>query len=305
MDKSTIRYILQKPCRLFGTLGSKGYLKWMPDRMYLKILGRYSLGYSLNIEQPRTFNEKLNWLKLYDRKSQYSSMVDKYGVREYVKEKLGEEYLVPLVGGPWNSPEEIDFDALPEQFVLKPTHDSGMLVFCRDKSRLDIPAARAKLKKSLKREYYYGGREWPYKNVVPRIIAEKFMQDSDNVNLPVYKIFCFNGEPKIIQTIQNDKTPQESIDYFDTDWKLLDLRQSFPNSAIPMARPERLEEMLSLARKLTAGVAFLRADFYSINGRVYFSELTFYSDSGMGPFDPPQWDEILGSWIELPKEKTV
>ena len=305
MNINTVKYILQNPFRLFGTLGSKGCLKWMPDKMYLKILGRYSLGYSLNLDNPRTFNEKLNWLKLHDRKPEYTRMVDKYAVREYIKEKLGEEYLIPLVGGPWNRPEEIDFDALPEQFVLKPTHDSGMLVFCRDKSKLDIPAAKAKLAKSLKREFYYGGREWPYKNVPPRIIAEKYMEDSSSPNLPVYKIFCFSGEPRIIQTIQNDKTPQESIDYFDTDWKLLDLRQSFPNSAVPMARPEKLEEMLSLARKLTAGVAFLRADFYSINGRVYFSELTFYTDGGMGPFYPPEWDKTLGTWIELPENKTV
>jgi len=275
----------------------------MPDRAYLKLMVRSQLGYSLELDNPRTFNQKLNWLKLYDRKPEYTNMVDKYAVREYIKERIGEQYLIPLVGGPWESVEEIDFDALPEQFVLKTTHDSGGVVICRDKQSFDIEAAKRKLQWHLKREYFWGKREWPYKNVLPRIVAEKYMKDRDSVNLPVYKIFCFGGEPKIFQTIQNDKTPEESIDYFDTDWKLLDLRQNFPNSEKPMEKPEALEEMLSLAARLSQGHAFLRTDLYSINGRVYFSEITFYTDAGLAKFEPKEWDEILGGWIELP-EKT-
>ena len=304
MNLNTVKYFMENPGRIVGTLGSKGYLNWMPDKMYLSLVFRLNLGYWPDFDAPKTFNEKLNWLKLYDRKPIYTQMVDKYAVREYIAEKIGEDYLIPLVGGPWNSVEEIDLDALPEQFVLKTTHDSGGVVICRDKAGFDREAEKRKLDWHLKREYFWGKREWPYKNVKPRIIAEKYMQDRGIVNLPVYKMLCFNGEPKIFQIIQNDKTAEESIDYFDTDWKLLELRQNFPNSKKPMERPETLNEMLRLARELSRGRGFLRTDFYNINGRVYFSEITFYSDAGFGSFDPPEWDEILGSWIELP-EKTV
>ncbi|MBQ1236117.1 MAG: glycosyl transferase [Oscillospiraceae bacterium] len=301
MNLKTIKCFLKKPELIVGALGSKGLLNWMPDRMYLSLMFRLNLGYWPDFDNPKTFNEKLNWLKLYDRKPEYTRMVDKYAVREYIAEKIGEEYLIPLVGGPWNSADEIDFDALPEQFVLKTTHDSGGVVICRDKASFDVKAAKRKLNWHLKREYFWGKREWPYKNVKPRIIAEKYMQDRDSVNLPVYKIMCFNGEPKIFQTIQNDKTPEESIDYFDTDWNLLRLRQNFPNSEVPMAKPETLAEMLALAGKLSAGHAFLRTDFYNINGKTYFSEITFYSDAGFAKFEPETWDNTLGEWIELNK----
>lgn len=300
MDFNTIRYWAENPGNFIMSLGSKGKLNWMPDKMYLKLVTSAVLGYKPEIDKPRSFNEKMQWLKLYDRKPEYTRMVDKYAVREYIAEKVGEEYLIPLVGGPWESFEEIDFGALPEQFVLKTTHDSGGVVICRDKANFDAEAAKKKLTWHLKREYFWGKREWPYKDVKPRIIAEKYMQDEGSVNLPVYKILCFNGEPKIIQTIQNDKTPEESIDYFDTDWNLLDLRQNFPNSEVPMERPETLAEMLSLAEKLSQGHSFLRTDLYNINGKTFFSEITFYSDAGFAKFDPEAWDEILGGWIKLP-----
>lgn len=302
MDFRTIEYFLERPGRIIGMLGSKGWLDWMPDRMYLSLLFMANLGYWPDFDEPKTFNEKLNWLKLYDRKPEYTCMVDKYAVREYIAEKVGEEYLIPLVGGPWESFEEIDFDTLPAQFVLKTTHDSGGVVICRDKQSFDIEAARRKLSKRLRRQYFWGQREWPYKNVRPRIVAEKYMQDGDRANLPVYKILCFGGVPKIFQTIQNDKTPRESIDYFDTDWELLQLRQNFPNSEHPVTKPETLEKMLHLAAKLSQGHPFLRTDFYNINGKVYFSEITFYSDSGFGKFEPKDWDAKLGSWIELPEK---
>ena len=304
MNFKTIEYFLEQPGRIVGALGSRGLLNWMPDRAYLSLVFRLNLGYWPDFDGPKTFNEKLNWLKLYDRKPEYSRMVDKYEARGYIAEKIGEEYLIPLVGGPWESFEEIDFDALPEQFVLKTTHDSGGVVICRDKAKLDTEAARKKLTWHLRRKYFWGKREWPYKNVKPRIIAEKYMEDGGNVNLPVYKIMCFNGKPKIFQTIQNDKTPEESIDYFDADWNLLNMRQSFPNSENPMERPETISEMQMLAEKLSVGHAFLRTDFYNINGKIYFSEITFYSDAGFAKFEPGDWDEILGSWIELPKVYT-
>jgi len=290
--------MLQIAWRVFQKTGLADRLS---DETYLKCLYRVRTGKKLNLKTPTTFNEKLQWLKLYDRKPLYTTLVDKYAVRQYIKDKIGEEYLIPLVGGPWKSFDEIDFDALPNQFVLKCTHDSGGLIICRDKSRLNIDAARKRINKSLKRNYYYRGREWPYKNVPPQIIAEQYMTDEGNVNLPVYKIFCFHGEPRIIQSIQNDKQPNESIDYFDTDWNLLKLRQNFPNSATPFARPAQLPAMLEIARKLSKGNSFIRVDLYTINGKVKFSEHTFYSDCGTAKFEPETWDLTLGQWLKLPE----
>ena len=303
MKLNTLKYFRENPGRVIGSLGANGLLNWVPDRAYLRLMFRLNLGYWPDFENPKTFNEKLNWLKLYDRKPEYTRMVDKYEARSYIAEKIGEQYLIPLVGGPWNSVEEIDFDSLPNEFVLKTTHDSGGVVICRDKQSFDFEAAKQKLSRHQQREYYCGKREWPYKDVKPRIVAEQYMQDRDNVNLPVYKIMCFGGVPKIFQTIQNDKTPEESIDYFDADWNLLRMRQNFPNSEKPMERPETLAEMLSLAEKLSQGHSFLRTDLYNINGKTYFSEITFYSDAGFAEFQPGEWDEILGSWIELPEKR--
>ena len=259
-----------------------------------------------NLKNPKTFNEKLQWLKLHDRKPVYSTMVDKFASKAFVAERIGAEYAVPALGGPWASFDEIDFDALPDRFVLKTNHDSGGVTVCRDKSAFDKEKARDFFEKHLARNYYWSCREWPYKDVKPCIFAEEYMQDGDREFLPVYKILCFGGEPRIIQTIQNDKQPNETIDYFDTEWKVLPFRQNFPNSEVPLGEPEKLEEMLSLARQLSAGHACLRVDFYVIGGRVYFSEFTFYSDAGFAAFHPEEWDKTLGSWITLPeKEEAV
>lgn len=274
----------------------------MSDEKYLKRVFKMRMGYDLNLDNPKTFNEKLNWLKLHDRNPEYTRMADKYEFKNYVTEKLGLGYVIPLLGV-YNNFDEINFDELPEQFILKCTHDSGGFAICRDKKNFNIAEAKAILNKSLGKNYWWAAREWVYKNIKPRIIAEKYMQDGDNPNLTVYKIFNFNGVPKIIQAIQDDKTPQESIDYFDTDWNKLNLRQNFPNSITPLPKPELLEDMLKTAAKLSAGIPLVRTDLYIINHKIYFSEFTFYSDAGMAEFHPPEWDEILGSWIELPKLK--
>ena len=189
---------------------------------------------------------------------------------------------------------------MPNQFVLKTNHDSGTVIICKDKKTFDVDAARKRINKKIHHNYYYAGREWPYKNVNPKIIAEKYMQDKNSDSLNVYKIFDFNGNPTLIQTIQNDKTPDETIDYYDINWELLDLRQNFPNSDHPLPRPETLDEMLYLARILSVGFAFIRTDFYTINGKVYFSEFTFYSDAGFASFEPKEWDLKLGALIQLP-----
>lgn len=285
------------------SLSLRGYLRWLPDKTYLKWNYWANLKKRLNLKNPKTFNEKLQWLKLYAFQPAYTQMVDKYAVRKIIEETIGQEYLVPLVGGPWDCVDEVDFDALPDQFVLKVTHDSGGLVICRDKSKLDIEAAKAKLKRGMNRDYYLQSREKPYKDVPHRIIAEKYMQDGDRTVLPVYKIFNFNGKPELIQSIQNDKTKDESIDYFDTQWNRLDLRQNFPNSKQPLPKPQQLNEMLELAAAVSKDIPFLRTDWYTINGKVYFSEFTFYSDAGMAAFEPASWDDRLGALIRLPIDK--
>lgn len=300
MSLAGLKHYLSKRGGWIDFLISRHLLDWVSDETFLKIKFRQSLGKPLNLAHPQTYNEKIQWLKLHDRDPLYTRLVDKYEVRSFIADRLGSAYSVPLVGGPWNSPEEIDFDALPDQFVLKCTHDSGGLIICRDKSALDRDQIRRKLSTSLARNYFWSKREWPYKDVPPRIIAERYMQDGDTQNLNVYKILNFGGTPRIIQTIQNDKTKAETIDYFDTDWNLLDLRQGFPNSEVPLPRPKTLPDMLRAAAILSAGFPTLRTDFYEINGRVFFSEITFYTDSGLCPFEPPSWDLLLGTWTRLP-----
>ncbi len=285
--KKILQYILDKP--IFRSMSDETYLKW---RYYI------TFGKELNLKNPITFNEKMNWAKLYDRKAEYTIMADKYLVREYVKAKIGEEYLIPLIGV-WDNPDQIDFGALPTQFVLKCNHNSGTgMCICKDKSCLDIEKVKAELARGLKEEYFWHMREWPYKNIPPKIIAEKFMQDGDNPVLPVYKFFCFNGEPTIIQTIQNDTMPNESIDYFDVNWNSLDLRQNFPGSEAPLPKPLLLTEMVEIATRLADNKkGFIRVDLYTINQKVYFSEYTFFSDAGMAKFYPEEWDMKLGELI--------
>lgn len=277
-------------------------MRILPDKLainldYFRVFGKFP-----DLKNPKTFNEKLQWLKLHDRKTIYTTMVDKYAVKQYVAERIGEDHIVPTLGV-WEAFDEIDFDALPQQFVLKCTHDCGGLVICKDKSTLDKSAAKQKIETSLKRNYYWQAREWPYKNVKPRIIAEKYLEVPGKKALPVYKIFNFSGKPSVMQVIQNDKLRDETIDYFDSAWNKLDLRQNYPNSANPPERPEQLGDMLRLAKTLSRDFPFLRTDFYIAENKVYFSEFTFYSDAGCARFSPPEWDGIMGSWIHLPQEK--
>lgn len=297
-----VRFLLS-PKHRFLALAYRGFYDSMPDEEYLKRMYKCHTGKELDLQNPKTFNEKLQWLKLYDRRPEYTSMVDKCEVKKIIADKIGSEYVIPLIGV-WDDPDDIDFSSLPGQFVMKCTHDSAMsLSICRDKSHFDFNAAKSKAKNAMKHNYSAYVREWVYKNIRPRVIIEEYMQDSSSVNLPVYKFFTFGGEPKIIQVIQDDKTKYETIDYFDTSWTRLDMRQNFPNSKTPLPRPECLEEMLRLAAKLSEGIPHVRVDLYQINGRVYFSEFTFYSDAGIASFNPPEWDGILGSWLKLPEEK--
>jgi hypothetical protein len=276
-------------------------LGWMSDEQCLKFWYRYTFGKQLNLDDPKTFNEKLQWLKLHDRKPEYTAMVDKYEAKQYVAERIGEEYIIPTLGV-WNSFDEIDFDGLPDQFVLKCTHDSGGLVICKDKSKLDIAKARKRINRSLKRNFYLVSREWPYKNIKPRIIAEEYMEDSSNNQLRDYKFYVFDGEVKAMLVISDRMSGNMKLDVFDADFHPLDFTRGYPHSDVPIQRPQTFHEMKQLAEKLSKGICVLRVDFYEVDGRVYFGELTFYGGSGLVKFDPESWDERFGSWLKLPKD---
>lgn len=279
--------------------------KTISDRTFLKYVFKKQLGYSLDLKNPRTFNEKLQWLKLYDRKDIYTTMVDKYAVKNYVASIIGEDYIIPTLGV-WQRFEDIDFETLPNQFVLKCTHDSGGLVICKDKSRLDIETAKKKINKSLKTNYYYVGREWPYKNVKPRIIAEKYMEDHSTSELRDYKFFCFGGVAKCYK-VDFDRFVEHRANYFSADGELMKIGEEIcpPDFNKEIPAPENLEKMKELAEKLSATQPFLRADFYDVDGHVYFGELTFYPASGFGKFIFDGNDELLGSWIKLPEKSEV
>lgn len=288
----------------FSVLACHGYVKKMPSEEFVKRLYRFKMGRELNLENPQTYTEKLQWLKLFDHREVYTRMVDKLAAKQYVADRIGQEYVVPLLGQ-WDRAEDINFDSLPEQFVLKTTHDSGGNLICRDKASLDIPEARRKMKRLLRRNYYICSREWPYKNVKPRIIAEQFMEDSRQGELRDYKFFTFGGEPKVLYIAQGRGLGGETVaDFFDMEFNHLPFTIDHDVAPVPPEKPENFERMKELAAKLSAGTAQLRVDFYEVDGKVYFGEMTFFHCSGMAPFHPEQWDSIFGDWLTLPPKQT-
>ncbi len=299
MSVAGLKYFLTKPGGWFFFLSSRGLLNWMDDEAYIRRVFKYSLGYEPDLEHPKTFNEKLQWLKLHDHDPLYTRIVDKYEAKQYVAEKIGSEYVVPLVAGPWDSVREIDFDALPEQFVLKCTHDSGGVVICRNRSAFDHKAAEEKLSKALRRNYYWSNREWPYKDVKPRILAEQYLED-DSGELRDYKVLCFNGVPRLIQ-VHKGRFTRHTQDYYDTDWNRLPLEQGLPMSGQPDERPDFLDALLSLSAVLSASFPHVRVDFFHVHGRLYVGELTLYDSSGFERFEPSSYDRIFGDLIDLGK----
>ena len=294
--KNFVKYYIQNPSKLFFRVGRGTFLRLLSDEQYLKLFFKSNLGYSLNLENPQTFNEKLNWIKIYDRKPIYTTMVDKYEAKKYVASIIGDEYIIPTLGV-WNRFEEIDFNTLPYQFVLKCTHDSGGLVICRDKSKLDIEVARKKINRSLKTNYYLLGREWPYKDVKPRIIAEKYMTDNGN-GLTDYKFYTMNGKVKAMMIV-TDRGIATKADYFDREFHHLDFTWGYPNSTVLPQKPVQYEKMIELAERLAKGTTEVRVDFYEVRGSLYFGEMTFFDGSGLQPILPVEWDKKLGSWLEL------
>ena len=298
--KKYMDYILH-PIKIINRLAGKNIIK-MSDRAYLKLLYRERMGKKFNLDNPQTFNEKLNWLKLNDRKDIYTTMVDKYEAKKYVADLIGEEYIIPTIGK-WNHFDEIDFDKLPEQFVLKCTHDSGGLSICKSKGSFNKEEAKNKINKSLKKNYYYASREWPYKNVKPRIIAEPYLENQKGKGLIDYKFFCFNGTPKFLyisEGLENHETA--SISFLDMEFKKAKKKKKDYKEYEEIPKePVNFEKMKELSKILSKGIAFLRVDFYEIEGRIYFSELTFYPCSGFIPFEPEEYDKIIGDMLILPK----
>lgn len=284
--------------RIYGDMWF-AYRRIVNPEFVLKKMFKERMGYSLNLDNPKTFNEKLQWLKLHDHNPLYTTMVDKYAVKEYVAEKIGAQYIIPTLGV-WDHFDEIEFDKLPDQFVLKCTHDSGSIVVVTDKGKIDKDVAKEKLENGLRHNYYYAGYEWPYKNVPPRIIAEKFMVDESGVELKDYKVFNFDGIPKAIQ-VDYDRFTNHKRNIYDAEWKYIDMSIEYPTDANhQIAKPKNLEKMLELAGKLSEGIPHARTDFYVINDEIYFGEITFYHGAGLEHFMPEKYDAVFGEWIKLP-----
>lgn len=279
-------------------------LGFLPDEVYIQLYYFARFHRLCDLRHPRTYNEKLQWLKLHDRNPAYVAMVDKVEAKKVAAGVIGEEHIIPTITV-WESVDEVDLDALPQSFVLKCTHDSEGVVVVPDKSRLDWPAARAKLAAALSRNFYPIGREWPYLGVKPRIIAEAYMEDERFGELRDYKFFCFDGEPRAMFVASDRGIGETKFDYFDLNFKRLDIRQCYPNREGEVERPETFDQMIETARALSRGIPHVRIDFYEVNGRMYFGEYTFYHFSGFMPFDPPEWDEIFGSWLCLPIEERM
>lgn len=276
----------------------KPILKNLSDETYLRLTYRVFVGKKLHLDNPKGFNEKLQWLKIHDRNPHYPSMADKYLVRDYIKSVIGEEYLVPVVGI-WDKFDNIDVNSLPDQFVLKCTHDSGSAIVCKDKSTFDWAAARKKITRCLNRDMFYWGREWPYKGLTPRIICEHYLDDG-NGDLEDYKFMCFNGEPKMIFTCTERRSEDGlKVTFFDMDWNKLPFYRHYPASSKQIDKPSKFEEMVQLAKVLSKDMPFVRIDFYEVKGKVYFGEITFYPGCGFEEFHPDEWDYKLGEMIKL------
>lgn len=278
--------------------------KIIPDKFFINLKFKRFFGRFVNFNNPQTYNEKLQWLKLYNRNPLYNVLVDKYRVKKYVKEKIGSQYVIPCLGV-WNHFDEIDFDSLPEQFVLKTNHDCGGVVVCKDKSGFDFKAAKKKLEHHLKNNYYWEHREWPYKDVKRVIFAEKYMVDESGYELKDYKWFCFDGEPRFLFIAQDRDNVEEDtkFDFYDMEFNLMPFTNGHPNSGVKREIPIGFDKMKKLAAKLSEGMPHVRVDFYNINGKIYFGEMTFFHWSGFVKFEPEEWDYKLGSYIRLPVKK--
>lgn len=303
MFKKIKRY-LSDPYWALGCDLIKKYPKWMSDEFYIRTLWRMVMGYKLDLMNPKTFNEKLQWLKLYDHNPLYTILVDKLRVKEWVAEKIGAQYIIPTLAV-WEKAEDIDISNLPEQFVLKCNHDSGSVIVCKDKTKFDIDATKKKLGIALKHNFYWEGREWPYKNVKSCIFAEPYMEDETLQDLPDYKFFSFDGVVKVlfIATERGSNEAETKFDFFDVNFNHIKVKNGHPNADILPKKPNSFDEMLKLSSTLSENIPHVRCDFYEVNGHPYFGELTFYHWGGMVPFEPIEWDYKFGDWIDISKNR--
>ena len=294
---------LKKPWKIISSRRLPWLSALFSDTFYLKCFYRSVFDKKLDLNSPDGFNEKLQWLKIHDRHPVYLDMVDKYIAKQFVAKRIGERHIIKTYGV-WDRFEDIDFDSLPNSFVLKCTHDSAGYVICRNKDEFDFDGARRKITKCLKRNFYYVGREWPYKELKPRVIAEEYMEDHTLHELRDYKFFTFNGVPKVMHLVSNRQNVDEETygDFFDMDFCHLDLTMGHPNAPECPKMPKNFEKMKEYATILAEGTIHLRVDFYEVDGNLYFGELTFYQDSGFTNIQPLQWNKVLGDWIVLPKE---
>lgn len=297
-----IKRFIKNPYKYIKAQGFKKRLKFIPDYWYLKWVYKGAMDESLDLKNPQNYNEKIQWLKLYDRNPLYTKLADKYSAKEYVKELIGSKYIIPTIGI-YDDFNEIDFRSLPNQFVLKCTHDSGSIIVCKDKKNFDIEDAKMKLNSALKVNHFHKAREWAYKDIYPRIICEKYMIDNVVGELRDYKIFCFSGEPKLIQ-VDFDRFNNHKRNLYTTEWKRLNLRIKEENDTlVNLEKPNCLEEVLELSKKLSRSIPHVRIDFYIIDNKIYFGEFTFYHGSGYEKIYPKIFGYEMGNWIKLPQKK--
>ena len=292
---------IRNPKRFILNIMSKyngGIFKLLSDEKYLKLRYRLIMQSKLNLKNPKTFNEKMQWLKLYDRKPEYTKMVDKYEAKGYIKRKVGESYIIPTYGI-YNRFKDINFDKLPNKFIIKCTHDSGGTIICTNKKDFNKNIASKKIRKLLKHNFYYLGREWPYKNVKPRVIVEKLLENKDKSELKEYNFFCFNGEPKLVAVCFGDKKGVRYNDFYDIDFNKLDIKCEYDVSDEIEEKPKEYEQMLKISKKLSKNIPELRVDLYLCDEKIYVGELTFFHWSGFGRFKPEKWDYELGKLIKI------
>lgn len=276
----------------------------LPDSIYLKWLFRVKTGYTLDFNNPITFNQKLQWLKLYDRQPLYTTMVDKVAVKDYVSTIIGNQYIIPTLGV-WDDFEEIDFNSLPNQFVLKTSHGGGNcgVYICRNKKDLNIPNLKKLFDKAMRQNIYLYNKEWAYKNVPHRILAEQYLQEDDSGELHDYKVLCFSGEPKLVEfhTGRNIRA-QHTQDFYTTNWERTTISQGRGYGEVSQEeypRPACLEEMLRLSAILSKDLTHCRVDWFVVKDKLFFGEITFFDGGGFCAFDDYRDDELLGSWIDL------
>lgn len=278
--------------------------RWIPDRIYLRIIFWLETKETLDLTNPKTFNEKLQWLKLYNQKPEYTAMADKLAAKEIVKKRIGQKYIVPTLYV-YDNVDEINWDILPNQFVIKTNHDSGGngVVVCYDKTKFSIKNAMHKIKKSLRTNSFIVGREWPYKNIEKKVFVETYLTDDNNGGIKDYKFYCFDGKVKAMFICSDRATGHVKMDYFDENFKPLNITQGHQQNIIgDLQRPDKFYEMKMLAEALSIGIPHVRIDFYAVNGNVYFSEYTFFDSGGLAPFEPKEWNNILGEYIVLPEK---